>query len=274
MRNGKEYGKREQSDKVKRVHDSQMKWSMCERLKFTPVTGGKQWNIRSKANTQFGCQIPTRASRKAKPRTKTISDSLRDTVSVYDCFSLRFTWMKFIWKPQVTTHKTESKRLPLHLSHIKGINLIDHEFLLDSIQLFYHCGLSSWGRAAVKRCVLTGELATTVERNIAAWEEFVSLSNGLACYSTLPSRQHRLSVLASCFSNSHCYSLTRMRSGWREELWRNRRLKKEREVYCILLRTEENRGERKPTGQGELFHWEGGTAAVSNPNSYPYLSSS
>lgn len=37
-------------------------------------------------------------------------------------------------------------------------------------------------------------------------------------------------------------------------LWKNRRFKKEREEYCILLRTEEKGGERKETGQGKLFH--------------------
>lgn len=204
--------KRERSDKVERGHNSQLKWSMWERLKFMPVTGAKQWNIKSKANTQFGCQIPTEASWEAEPRTKTISDSLRDTVSVYGCLSLRFTWMKFIWKPQVATHKRESTRLPLHLSHIKGIYSTDHEFLFDSIQLFLSLRFTELRQSCSEEvCINWRAWQQWWKETYSAWEEFVSLSNGLASYSILPSRRHLLSVLASCFTNSHCYSLTQMR---------------------------------------------------------------
>lgn len=41
--------------------------------------------------------------------------------------------------------------------------------------------------------------------------------------------------------------------GGGEEVWRNRRFKKERQEYCILLRAGEKRVERKETCQGELF---------------------
>lgn len=54
----------------------------------------------------------------------------------------------------MTTHKTESTRPPLHLSHIKGIYSIDHELLSDSIQLVL---LRSSGGAAMKNRVLTDE---------------------------------------------------------------------------------------------------------------------
>lgn len=48
----------------------------------------------------------------------------------------------------------------------------------------------------------------------------------------------------------------RLGHGRREEQWRNRRFKKERErrEYCILLGMEERKGERKETGKGELLH--------------------
>lgn len=164
---------RERWDKVERGHDSQLKWSMCERLKFMPVTGAKQWNIKSKANTQFGCQIPTEASREAEPRTKTISDSLRDTVSVYGCLSLWFTWMKFIWTPQVATHKRESARLPLHLSHIKGIYSTDREFLFDSIQLFLSLRFTELRQSCSEEvCINWRAWQQWWKETYSAWEEF------------------------------------------------------------------------------------------------------
>lgn len=160
----------------------------------------KQWNIKSKANTQFRCQIPTEASWKAEPRTKTISDSLRDTVCVYGCLSLRLTWMKFIWKPQVTTHKTESAQLPLHLSHIKWIYSTDHEFLFDSIQLSLSLRFTELQKSCCEEvCINWRAWQQWWKETYSAWEEFVSLSNRLACYTILPSRQHLLSVLGQLF---------------------------------------------------------------------------
>lgn len=182
-----------------------------------PQTREKQWNV--KWSTVW---MPDSNRGELKSRAKD-RDNIRFTqrycLRVYACISLRFTWMRFIWMPQVTTHKTESTWLQLHLSHIKGICSIDGESHFSSAELFLSVRFTESGQSWCEE----------VRINWRAWqqgkysEEFVSLSNRLACYSILPSRQHLcfFFVLASCFTNSYCYSLTQMRqrTGEAEERW-------------------------------------------------------
>lgn len=70
-----------------------------------------------------------------------------------------------------------------------------------------------------------------------------------------PPSQDSISLLASCFTNS--YSLTGMRQRLdeaEERCYDGTEGPRKKEEYCILLRAEERRGERKETSLGELFH--------------------
>lgn len=125
----------------------------------------------------------------------------------------------------------------------------------SSTPFSFFCGSPRCGGAAAERCALTekndnngGEKQTQHEKNLHVCP--------IGLHATQSSPQHSISSLpwpavSLLLINADEAEVWRGRG---EVLCRNRRFKKEREEYCILLRTEEKTGERKETGQGELLH--------------------
>ena len=111
----------------------------------------------------------------------------------------------------MTTHKTESTRLPLRLSHIKGIYSIDRELLSGSVQRLL---LRSSGGAATKKRVLTDECDNNGGKKHTQSTRRICKFVPMGAHSAPPPPKGsitRRSASASCFTNSHRYSLTRTR---------------------------------------------------------------
>lgn len=165
------------------------------------------WNEACVARDWSSCQWPGRSNETGKgkhtvstgkPRTKTISDSLKDTVSVL--------WLPFsvvqlneVHLEATSDHTQDGEHTaPAPFKSCQG-DFLDWPW----VSLRLHSGLSiiAVDRTAMKRCVLTVEHDNNSrKKNTLNEKNLWALSNWLARYSIRPWRWYLPSVLASCFT--------------------------------------------------------------------------
>lgn len=186
---------------------------------------------------------------RVEPRTRIISNSPTDTVSVCGCISEHFIWMKFLLEATSDHTLDPGHAAPAPFKSYQG-DLLNWPWgsLHWQSASFYHCGWPLRQGCCEKSCI-----------NWRAWQQWNALSSQRICTFVQlprtwlnPPSLRRHTPLASCFPDNYCYSLTecRQRMGEAEQRWCKETEGLEKRQTGILYPAEDWRKEWIKKGDG------------------------
>lgn len=153
------------------------------------------------SNQRQNVRVPTGATYKGEPR---MTIKIRFTQNSFTEVEMSQSLSATYKCPHTHTH-TDSTWLWLCLRYIKGISSINRTFH-SSFACFFPRSLRVGSCAAVNGCVCYIRIRRQKKLSLRYFVLFCFLS-----LANPPSRQRLVSVSASCFTNSYCYSLTQTR---------------------------------------------------------------